>query len=398
MISIFDAVRLAGTKLRTRKVRLGITIVISGILFSALVAASLVMQGTFASLNYFNKQGLGTSYMVQGTPGPEAITLGNDEVLLLKATEAQKDLVARKKAEAKRLGIEYDATAEPPIIIDYDTPQGKVRTLDVNLPLARQIVEDYYASRAPGLTSADFKAQAAPYNGSSYYASKRLPFISNGISLRPLKDGVESFDSTPSYGNTGLDSFINQWTTMDDQLMRSFVLKGQDLQIGSDGAIPIIVPYSAARQLLKIPKTPESAPATTKLAAINTIRAQAPTATFSLCYRNASSASLVQKAQQQSVEIAQGKDKKDYKKPDLVYGLPTEACGAVPIVRDVRTAAQKTLDAKQLQFDELFGQPSPSQQTIRFRVVGLVPDFEAGTTTGVSQIISSLVTSNLGAG
>lgn len=91
-------------------------------------------------------------------------------------------------------------------------------------------------------------------------------------------------------------------------------------------------------------------------------------------------------------------DKEDYKKPDLQYGLPAEACGAVPVVRDVRTKEQKTADAKQQEFDRLFGEQPASQTKVQFRVVGIVPDADYAPATNVSQIIRTLLTSSLGMG
>lgn len=398
MIRIRDAARLAATKLKTRTVRLTITVVISGLLFSGLVAASLVMHGAFSSLNYFNTQGLGSQFIIQGMAVPKTVTFGNDLALLQKATDARNEQIARKKAEAKRLGIEYDATAEPQIITEYDSPQGKVKTLNIDSTLAQQVANEYYSGKNVAAGIDTFEASAKHYGArGTFYRSKQMPFIASG-SLRPLKEGKESFDNQPDIANTGLDSFTNQWIAMDDTLMKPFIFKGQSLDIDHDGTIPIVIPYSAARELTKSPKTPESASAQMKLDALNAIRAKAAATRFSLCYRNATSVEQVQKAQQQAVEIEAGKTKKDYVKPDLVYGLPTEACGSVQVIRDVRTKTQKADDAKQETFDELFGKVVAQQATINFRVVGIVPDMFNTNATGVSQLVSSLVTSNLGSG
>src|SRR5690606_28562110 len=98
-------------------------------------------------------------------------------------------------------------------------------------------------------------------------------------------------------------------------------------------------------------------------------------------------------------EIERNKDNKDYRQPDLIYGLPTEPCGAVPITRDVRSNQEKILADKQRQFDEMFGTPPAEQSTLTFRVVGIVPDIDYGTgAMNVGQIINSLVVSSLGAG
>jgi len=117
-----------------------------------------------------------------------------------------------------------------------------------------------------------------------------------------------------------------------------------------------------------------------------------------MCYRNATSANLIEQANEAQAQADQNKTNKDYKQPDLVYGLPSQACGTVPVIRDARDSDQKTQDGKQEQFQEDFGKPVAAQATISFRVVGIVPDPVTQNAAGVNQIISSLVTSSLGGG
>src|SRR5690348_10759808 len=97
MIRIHDATMLALTKLRTRKVRLIITILISGLLFSGLAGASYVIRGMIASASSFNKEGLGNRYIVQANTQPSVNFFTNPDVIN-RAIDLQKDLVARKKA------------------------------------------------------------------------------------------------------------------------------------------------------------------------------------------------------------------------------------------------------------------------------------------------------------
>ncbi len=402
MISFRDAGMLALTKLRTRKIRLTITIVISGLLFSGLAGASLVARGVMNGVNDFGKEGLGSRFIALASNTP-SFAFMNDQAVLDRAAAIHKDLVARKKAEAKRLGIAYDGTADPSPIHEYTTPDGnKQHYLDVSLPAGRQAVTEYLAVHpAPNLDM--LKKVAGPYHPKAYFESKQMSFDQQGAQMQVLKDGKENFDlAATSKGwegpSNGTESFVQSWTAMSRGLLAPFILPGQNLALGADGSVPVLVPRTAAEQLLGLKALPASASSADRLARTKEIRAKAPSVTFSVCYRNSTSADLVRQAVTTQQEIARNKNKKDYQKPSLIYGTPTEPCGAVPITRDVRTKDEKTLAAKQQAFDQLFGTPVAAQTTLQFRIVGIVPDADYGAAFGIGQILRSLVASTLGNG
>lgn len=401
MIRLRDATMLALTKLRTRKVRLTITVVVSGLLFSGLAGASLVARGIMGGVTDFGKEGLGDRYIAQAYP-QTGYAFFSDQTVIDRALAIQKEIIASKKAEAKRLGISYDATNEPSPMQEYDTPDGKQRILIPNHPAAEKAVQEYQASHpAPGLP--ELSASAKPYKPIATYHSQALSYNLEGAQIQVLKDGQETFGEQSQKGfagpPTGIDSFVSSWSIMSSGLMQPFILPGQNLQAGADGSIPIIVPFSAAEQLLGLKSLPGSADAGTRLARTKEVREKAPKITFSACYRNATSAQLVNSAEATKQEIERNKGKKDYQKPSLIYGLPTEPCGAVPVTRDVRSKDEKTLAAKQLAFDQLFGAEPAAQEKLAFRIVGIVPDPDYGLgAVKVDQIIRSLVTSSLGNG
>lgn len=402
MIRLRDATMLALTKLRTRKVRLIVTIVVSGLLFSALAGASLVARGIMGGVSGFSKEGLGDRYIVQAYPQINYSFSENSEVIE-RALAIHKDTVARKKTEAKRLGIPYNADNDPAPQQEFDTPGGKKRFLNSEHPASKQAIQEYLVAH-PQPDKQLFGKTAEPYKPIGLYSSKMLPYDQQGGQLQVLKDGKENYNALGFFGEgqngppTGTDSFISSWSVMSSELLLPFILPGQNLATGPDGSIPIIVPRSAAEQLLGLKALPASAPAADRLERTKAIRTSASDIRFSVCQRNAASASLVQLAVSTKQEMDKNKDKKDYQKPELIYGLPTEACGSVPVTRDVRTKEAKTLAAKQLQFDQLFGAEPAAQSTLTFRIVGIVPDIEWGGAFGVAEVIRSLVTSSLGSG
>lgn len=402
MIRMRDAATLALTKLRTRKIRLTITIVISGLLFAGLVGASMIARGAFASIQDFGKEGLGDRYIVSGTSSDiygGGAFFANPTVIE-RAIAIQKDTVTRKKAEAKRLDIPYDPATEPPAFDEYELPGGgKQRSVAMQTDAGKQAINEYLAAH-PSVGEAEFKKNAEKYNPKAFYQSMPFPYSSDGR-FQVLKGGKENFSQNNDMKggpSSGLDSFPSSWNTMSRDLLQPFILDGENLDAGSDGSIPVIVPYGAAEQLLGVKALPATASSEQKLARTKEVRNMAKEVTFTLCYRNSTSAGFIDSAISAQQEIERNKQTKDYKKPDLQYGLPTEPCGASTIIRDVRTAEQKKLEAKQEQFAQTFGKPTAVQQTTTFRLVGLVPDMTWQNAAGIGQIFNSLVTSTLGAG
>ncbi|HTH72425.1 MAG TPA: ABC transporter permease [Candidatus Pristimantibacillus sp.] len=401
MIRLREATTLALTKLRTRKIRLTVTIVISGLLFSGLAAASMVAHGVIGSIGSFSKEGLGSRYIAQAYP-QAAFNFMSDKSVTDRAIAIQKDTIARKKAAAKQLGISYDATSDPGPIIQYDTPGGqKQSTLNPSHAAAKQAVQEYMATH-PLPDQASLAAVAKPYQSTAIYESRQISYDLGGASLQVLKDGKESFDQNSTGKNgppSGTDSFVTSWSAMSGGLLQPFILPGQNLGTGQDDSIPIIVPNSAAEQILGLKALPASATSSERLARTKELRAKAPQVHFSVCYRNSTSANLVSQAVSTAQEIELNKNKKGYQKPELIYGLPATPCGSVPVSRDVRSKEEKTLADKQRQFDEMFGAEPAAQATFTFRIVGIVPDPDyGGPAFGVGQIIRSLVSSSLGNG
>ncbi|HEX8762757.1 MAG TPA: ABC transporter permease [Candidatus Saccharimonadales bacterium] len=402
MMRFRDSATLALTKLRTRKIRLVITLVISSLLFTALIAGSLVFRGAFASFESFNKEGFGNRYIVQGNDNSSGVNVYSDEKIIERAKEIHKDIVARKKAEAKKLEIPYDPIADNGPVMEFDAPGGKQQALNLQSPAGQQAVQEFYQKNPPIKTGL-FKKSAEPYHPTAFYRSKVGGYGNDG-SWQVLKGGKEKFDSSMGSGkemytnSKGTESFLGSWKLMDSNLLQPFTLPDQNLKRGADSSIPVIIPFSASEELLGLKGLPSTASSQQKLERVKEVRQKAGALSFSVCYRNATSTELINAAIATQQEIDRNKKNKDYVKPSLIYGLPDKTCGSSPIIRDIRNADQKKLDAKQKQFDELFGKKPAQQETLTFRVVGLVPDIVMQGAAGVNQILGSLMGSTLGYG
>lgn len=399
MLRVTDAATLAFTKLRTRKVRLIVTIVVSGLLFSGLAAASMIARGAFASLEDFSKEGFGSRYILSAYSHDTSGNIYENKEVIDRATAIHKDMVARKKAEAKRLELQYDERSEQPPVTDYDGPTGKVKQLNFTSPSAQKALQEYFVQH-PVAGLAQLKKLSAPYSPVGFYESKYMAFGAPGMpTLKILKDGAESFDENANQGNPnaqGIDTFTSSWTLASNDLLEPFLVPGTTLTLGKDGSIPIVAPYSAVEQLLKLKTLPANASTEEKLKRIQEVREGAKKVTFQVCYRNTTSMDVISSALAAKREQEQNKNNKEYQKPSLIYSLPGRACEAAPVTRDVRTYDEKVFAGRQAEFDKTFGKEDAEQTILTFRVIGIAPDPFSQNASGIAQLLGGLVGSSLG--
>ncbi len=402
MIRLSDACLLAYTKLRARKVRLIVTVVISSLLFGVLALSSFVVRGVVKSTNSFAEEGFGKRYILSADGYVSSqFSYVEDPAVLERAVALQKDEIARKKIEAKRLGIEYDPVTERLVYYEGEGPNGKSKYLDPSHPLSIVAVQDYLKQN-PSPGEPELKKLGEPYGLKAIYENRYLSFGDPSAGeLKILKQNKEEFQNFNNQSgdpfSRGLDSFTSNWSLMSGELLRVFALDNNADLNTPEGTIPIVAPYTAVEQLLELTPVPASAPSKVRLSRLKEVRERAASLEFSVCYRNQTSAGLIGQAISQQAELTQNKNNKDYQKPSLIYDLPTEPCAPVRIIRDVRTAEEKSLARKQETFRQLFGEKAAEQTILRFKVIGVAPD-PPGPTAFVDGLIGSVVSSNIGAG
>ncbi len=400
MIWPTDGFRLAVTKVKTRRIRLGITLFISSLLFAALAGVLFTVEGVVGSVDDFSKEGLGSRYIVAASPQVAGFDVMSDPTIIARAKVLEKEYFAKRKAEAKRIGIEYDSQTEQPAVTQFDGPNGKEEFLNSTSPAAKQALDEYYlANPMPGIP--ELQKQAESYGSLAAYSSIMLPYNESPTYLKALKDGKEDFSTDaqqPFSGSnyTSIENMSNNWQSFSDELLLPFVLPGQSLAIADDGAVPVLAPYNALEELMGLEALPKSAGARAKLDRLQEVRRKSAGDTFQMCYRNATSLSRLNTAISQQDELTRNKSNKDYVKPELIYKLPSEPCGDVGVERDVRSAETKKLDAKQEEFRRVFGEPLPQTRTVVFKIVGIVPDGSDTSASTVQQILQSLLSSSVG--
>lgn len=394
MLRITDSLRLAGTKLRVRRIRLSITVVVSGLLFAALLAGLTMLMGAQRSVEEFDRGSLNSRYLVAQT----AIRPNNIEFtsnLTARAEAERTQMIKDKQALAARLDLPYDPKSEPPIMQSF--PDSQPYPNDQSVIVQRLIRQE--TAKLPRLT-ADAQWQFARTRGAVRQFSIQS-IAANGM-LNYMERGIESFDDKRQQNNqpTPLEEFKQQFgsiTTIDQSLLGGYLLAGASAK---PSEIPLIIRYQDAEALLGLKPLDKNASNDTQLARLKELRQKAGQLTFSACYRNPASQELLQTAKQQ-IQAAANQAKKpsaDYVKPDREYAMPSaNFCAAPTVIKDNRSAETKRTEANQRQFDQTFGpaQPEPAQAKFTFRVVGLMPDGIEAAQSDIGSFLQQFLSARL---
>ena len=397
MIRLSEAALLAYTKLRTRRIRTAITVVVSGLLFAGLIGALIVAAGTSKSIESFSQEGLNSRYIVAtSVDQPNSAKAFSDAGTRTRAQQIYDQTVAAKKAEAKKLGIVYDPSTDqaPLITIPAMAGQPSSQQLNPTTPAAQRAIQEY-ADAHPDPGMPELRADAQKYHPTAFYTTT-MSEPADGV-LATMQNGQENFSSDSQSARDRQRDVLqsNGLAMIDDGLVKPFLLPGSS---DKSDAIPVVVTYAQAQQLMGLTALPKSASAQQRLDRLKELYAKAGESTFSACYRNSVSSQQIQTAITQAQEIAKNKGNKDYQKPELIYGLPSaDSCGQATVLSDTRTKSEKTADANQDIFDRMFGQTvDPVQRKFTFRIVGLQPDQNTGgNKTTMSDLLEDIVGSSL---
>ena len=392
MISAVDAFVLASTKLRTRKVRTIVTAITASLLFGILIGAIFILSGVLHGAERFTNTGLSNRYIVSYDDFHSG-QFDDTPQLQARATELYNVRITAKKAEAKRLGIEFDQTSEMrPVTTDAD---GN-KYIDATSPSAQQAIDE---QRAKVTSVKETAAQVAePYRPIGIYSF--LPNNNPGT-MTAMEDGKELFKPKPQnpqqqYMRPGVE---NGWVYLDEKVVEPFLLDKKLLDTQKNVTdIPVIAPIGKVETALGLSMLPKDASAKEKLDRIAYVKQNAVKATFTVCYRNEASSTLIAKTLRDDEDMKKNVANKEYIAPSQQYTLPSESsCGASVVKKDTRTADEKKYAAKQEEFAKKFDEyQAPDQQKITFRVVGVGPngiDFDSFST--VDGIVGMIAGSTL---
>lgn len=402
MIRFSDAAILAYTKLRTHRIRTGITIAVAGLLFGLIAAVIMVAQGVFDSVDRFSGEGLNNRTVLSITHmgqngGFNEYDHRDDAEFVAEVEVAHKALVLKKQTAAKKFSITYDPAAEDPSPIEIN-PETKQKVISDSSFSAEAVQQAGGARRAAIYKPFDINAYIKPYSSATSLGLSSTLQPTDGA-LVFMKDGKEVLKQTAASRQQMYDQNDQPPTlgVLEASLTKPFITdKNFD---ASKGEIPAIFPYSIAEKLLGFKPLSSSAPTSEKLSRLSEVRSKVTDASVAYCYRNQASASLLSQAVAQKAEIARNVNNKEYSKPHLLYTVPNESdCGVVVVALDKRTVEEKKQQANQVLYGKEIGTyvGEPMQQKIIVRGIGIANDPTMLSEGSVSSVVQGLLGSWLG--
>lgn len=394
MITFTDASRLAGTKLRTRKIRTGVTIFLASLLFGVLVAGSLIITGGLRSVDRFQADGLTSRYIVyvaESFDQDGTWEYRSDPKVVAEAKRRYEELVDKKTAEAKRLGVYYSHVMErPPYTQNNPGEPERIAFMDSN-NITSDLLREKFGNQ-PALDEAKLEDIAKKYEAKSFFQAEQYS-TKRGSSANAYPDGKEVFydfsdpeEMEASYYGPAIP--VSYISVAPPEIAAPFMLPNNANWQPDGKSLPIILPQDTVEKLLGVEPPSDKAGTSEKLEYLQKIREQAAGLSFQACYRNAASEALIQRALQQQKEIKKNTGNKEYQKPSLVYDLPDPATCQNPIVvSDTRTDAEKRQDENQAEFDRKFNADAdPVSHFITFKVVGISPAGQGAEMPGQKEV------------
>ncbi len=404
MIRFIDSVILAHTKLRTHKVRTGLTLGVAGILFGLILAVILVVQGAFDSVARFDKEGLADRSVVNiskwNNTWYSPYEHASDEDFVAEVKEVHAAYVAKKTAAAKKFNIPYDPTREDPLPIERDKETGKEKVSedDIGSPIVSEVVTRRTEAAYKPINITEV---LAPYSSARVLPGNGVVGMTENGEMLQMIDGKEEAlipekDRKPKRQDDRNQVSV---TVLNDAITDPFMVT-QDFDY-SKGEIPGVVSYHYAEKLLGLEALSAKSSNAEKLERLREVRSRVNEVTASFCYRNAVSQQRLSEALSQQKDAEKNKNNKDWTAPSVQYQLPTDdSCGFVEVVKDTRTTAEKRQDDTYTSYlKEIEEYPGePVQYKIVMRAVGLSGDMMIGEGSQFSaaQLVSGLLGSWLG--
>jgi len=403
------AIKLARTKLRSKRGILAASIIVASLLFAALITCVIVFTGAEKSATNFIKKANNDRYLVKVSPviPNDALRFSTeltlDEVREIKTFEKQ--YYDNLRAQYKELGLSYDESTQAPALIPASwksttLPEEQRVSINWDAPVITALLDKRSSEYTQTATNkfSDLKAIGERYNAHGYYVQRPsgLPGLPN---LKLIQNGREDFGSNEMQsGNLSvygyyINSIHNGQYSFEDQALLGRYLLTKDAD--SLKGIPVIVSAQEAASLFGKEYGIEAEPENEaqKTAWLKDIQTQLNDHVYQACYRNSTERSMLDKIQQDDAEMTANENNKDYKKPGLLYNYPTTACGAITIKEDTRTATEKESDAKTEEMQKKLGSyVAPEHQILTFQIVGFVnAQPYAEYTSSIENYLKSLI-------
>ncbi|MFZ1250574.1 MAG: FtsX-like permease family protein [Candidatus Microsaccharimonas sp.] len=389
MIRPSYALKLARTKLRSKRGVLITSIIVASLLFAALIAMVIVFTGAEKSASEFIKKAGNDRYLVKTSPNipyEQVDFLGTPSLEDIRAIKAyEKQYYQELRDKYKSLGLTYDESLEVPALEPAAyLPETLPEEQRVKFNWASPVIEemrqqkfDAYAKTATNKLS-DLEAIGSKYGASGYYLVGKSSSLPSIPSIRLIQDGKENFgDSDLKAGDMSTYGYYTNaihnggYTFTDQKLLSRYLLTSDTADLKG---IPVVVSAQEAASLFgeKVGIGEEPQNARDKRTWLSDIQTKLNGQTYQACYRNSAEQSLLEKIQRDYADMKNNENTKGYKKPSLIYEYPTETCGDIIVKEDARTALEKQADDKAEDAQKKLGTYiAPSHRLLTFQIVGI---------------------------
>lgn len=404
MIRFLDAATLAYTKLRTHKIRTGITVGVAGILFGLILAIVFVTQGVFDSLARFSNEGLNDRAIVSVmhiTPAYPVYEHMEDPEFIALVEAKHRQIVNTKTTAAKEHGVEYIPERDDPSPIEVDTKTKKKR-ISEDAMQAKAVQEVAKELRQKNAVPFDIDEHLSKY-ASARVLTDNIPLIGDATDqmgyMKNGKDPALLTEQEKVEVQTGGSSEAPSLLITNQSISDPFINTSVKFD-ASKGDIPVIVPFKSAEKLLGLKKLSHDATTQAKYDRLQEVRDRIGEITAEFCYRNAASQQLLARAISQKEMQEDAGDA--YVTPVLQYSLPaTNSCDTPVVTTDARSDMQKQAEAARVRYEkeisEFIGEPV--QYKVKVQVVGVAGDMpEGGSLVDVGGLVQSLLGSWLSYG
>lgn len=380
---------LAHTKLRSKRGILITSIIVSSLMFSALIACIIIFTAAEKSATNFVKAAGNDKFLVQVSPNIPTTIRSTPSPLTAKDAE-QIEVFEKKYYGVTRqkyidAGIDYDSSSEVPIlkpnpfrtdessedgrwIVDYASP---ATTAWLTEKLSR------YAKTAPN-TYSQLKALGATYGATGYYSQTTTPFPTLPQSRLVLNDkedfspsDIKSSNST-IYGYLINTAYNSSYQFRDNALVDRYLLTKDAKSLKG---IPVIITAQEAASLFgsKVEIGSEPKAESDKRKWLRDIQEKLNGYTYQACTRNSAEQEMLTKVQQDYTNAENNKANSGYKEPSLQFQLPSTACGPITVKKDARTQNEKAIQNDIDKTRKKLGlYISPEHYLTTFQIVGIV--------------------------
>ena len=389
MIRPSYAVKLARTKLHSKRGMLFASTIVASLLFAALIAIIIVFTGAEKSAEMFIKKVGNDRYLVKASPNipNKALGITNnlslEEIRELKAFE--KKYYQNLQDKYKSLGLAYDKSTEAPALLPASwMPDSLPEEQRVTVNFSSPVISDFndqqfekYAKTANNKLT-NLKEIGSKYDAAGYYIVDKISGLPQIPALRLIQNDKEDFgnsnpkaDDMTTYGYYTNAIYNSNYTFTDQQLLRRYMLATDASHLNG---IPVVVSVQEAVSLFGKKLNLEAEPADTnqKSTWLKNVQEKLNGYTYQVCYRNSTEQTLIKKIQQDYIETKANEINKNYQKPSLIYDYPKQACGNITVKSDTRTTTEKKSDdSNEANQKKLGTYIAPKHKLLTFQIVGI---------------------------